>query len=292
MVGQPDNQPRGVVFRTYLDAAKWLALGSAMLLSLLAAILPLAGFSGMLSYAVAGLAVVVGFAAIGLVIAARRPMLETAVLAVFLAVAGLLFTINVAVTAGKSKAATDATAKAMAKENELRKEEAKSSAGQKATAEMPPKAEGDGSAAKILAAEWAKIEDAKAKLAEQKAKDAETTKLEGTWKLLSEIDRGKNRLVDPKEVWIFGGDKLENKIGLTPADSFTVKIAADKSPKEIDLIPLQDPNKGVPCRAIYKVDGTTFTICVNFAAPKGERPSAFESSQDNRYILMTFKKQN
>jgi hypothetical protein len=161
--------------RTYLDAAKWLALGSAMLLSMLAAILPLAGFGGLLSYAVAGFAVVVGFSAIGLVIAARRPMLETAVLAVFLAVAGLLFTINVTVTASKSNAAAAAMAKAAAKENEVRQHAEKLATEQKAVADVTPK--GEESAA-----------NAKAEAALKKAEEAEgrATKAEAALKNLEE----------------------------------------------------------------------------------------------------------
>jgi hypothetical protein len=168
-VGQQNNQPRGGLVRTYLDVAKWFALGSAMLLSLVAAGLPLAGLGELLTYAVAGLAIVVGFGAIGLVIAARRSMLESAFIAIFLSVAGLLFTINIAVTASKSKAAADEMAKATAKEKEVRPESDKSATGQKATAEVLPKVTESPDKAQADAA-LMKAEKAEARAAEQTQK--------------------------------------------------------------------------------------------------------------------------
>jgi hypothetical protein len=85
--------------------AKWFALALAMILALSAAALPLAGAGG---------AILFGLAAVVLSMASRRSMLESAVTSLFLAVAGLLVCINLAVSSDKSKAAAEATAKAAA----------------------------------------------------------------------------------------------------------------------------------------------------------------------------------
>jgi hypothetical protein len=125
-----------------LAAAKWATLVLAILLSLSAAALPLTGVGGgFLAYGVAGLAMIVGLVAIGLSLVSRRSMLESAVVCLFLAVAGLLFSINIAVSASKSDAAADVMAKAKAQEDQVRQEREKGEAAQKSAAEMLKKAE-------------------------------------------------------------------------------------------------------------------------------------------------------
>jgi uncharacterized protein (TIGR03067 family) len=117
-------------------------------------------------------------------------------------------------------------------------------------------------------------------------------KLKGTWKLTSETDSGQNIPVDPNEVFVFDGEKLTNKVGSKVTDEFKVKIVgAGKSPKEIDLIPEKDPNKGVAAPGIYKLEGKDdkLTICINFA-PGSKRPTGFESNQQNRNIILVMQK--
>jgi len=114
--------------------------------------------------------------------------------------------------------------------------------------------------------------------------------LNGTWKLVSEMDRGQNIPVDPNEIFVINGDSLVNKVGNKITDEFTIKkVNAAKNPQEIDLVPLRDPNKGVPCPAILKVEGNQLVICVNFN-PGAARPTTFESTQANGNIVLTMKK--
>jgi uncharacterized protein (TIGR03067 family) len=119
--------------------------------------------------------------------------------------------------------------------------------------------------------------------------DKELEKFTGTWKLTSEVDSGMNIPADPQEVFVFKGKNLVNRVGPKITDEFEVKLNPGKTPKEIDLIPLKEPNKGVPSPAIYKMEGNKLTICVNFA-PGGKRPTAFESNQTNRNIILTMEK--
>jgi uncharacterized protein (TIGR03067 family) len=118
----------------------------------------------------------------------------------------------------------------------------------------------------------------------------ELESLKGTWKLMEETDSGQKIPVDPNEIFIFNGDNLVNKVGTKITDEFQIKIVgAAKNPKEIDLIPLKDPNKGMTSPAIYKVEGNKLTICVNFAVGS-KRPTAFTSDQTNRNIILTMEK--
>jgi uncharacterized protein (TIGR03067 family) len=117
----------------------------------------------------------------------------------------------------------------------------------------------------------------------------ELEKLKGTWKLTSEVDSGTSIPPDPNEVFIFNGKNVQNKVGPKITDEFDLKLNLKENPKQIDLIPLKEPNKGVPSPAIYKIEGNKLTICVNFA-PGGKRPNAFESNQTNRNIILTMEK--
>jgi uncharacterized protein (TIGR03067 family) len=117
----------------------------------------------------------------------------------------------------------------------------------------------------------------------------EMEKLQGTWKLTSETDSGQNIPVDPNEIFTFKGEDLVNKVGNKVTDEFKVKISAGKTPKEIDLIPQKEPNKGVPSPGIYKIEGNKLTVCVNFS-PGSKRPAGFDSNQTNRNIVLTMEK--
>jgi hypothetical protein len=145
----------------------------------------------LLTYGIAAGAIIVGLAAVGFSIAARKSMLECAVTAVFLAVAGLLFSINIVVSANRSKTATDAEAKAAAKEDEVRREREKAEAAEKAAAEKLKKAEeAPAKAQEIL--KRAEEAQAKAEEAPRKAAEllnqvkAEETKLDKRRKQLDE----------------------------------------------------------------------------------------------------------
>jgi multidrug efflux pump subunit AcrA (membrane-fusion protein) len=235
-IAPQDYQHRTSVFHTYLGAAKWAALSSAMLLSLVAALLPLAGFGGPLSYAVAGFAIVAGLAAVGIVIAARRTMLEGAAIAVFLSLAGLVFTINLAVTESKSNAAADAMAKAAAKENDLRPEGEKTATEQQSAAAMLQ-------AAKELAA--------KAEAAQEKAHEAEGRAAAQTLKgnqLLEQV-KAEQAQLDNKR------DELAKQ---------TANLAAERANLKSEPSPKTDPpirkDKTPPAKVIHWVDASKDAI--------------------------------
>jgi uncharacterized protein (TIGR03067 family) len=113
----------------------------------------------------------------------------------------------------------------------------------------------------------------------------ELDKLQGVWKL----EEGKIRDYRD-EFFIIKDDCIIDKIDAKVIDEFRVKIVnPTKNPKEIDLIPLKDPNKGIACPAIYKVEGNKLTICVRFE-PGSKRPTDFTSNQTNRNIILIMVK--
>jgi uncharacterized protein (TIGR03067 family) len=113
--------------------------------------------------------------------------------------------------------------------------------------------------------------------------------LQGTWQLIHEIDSGRVVPCDPNETFAFSGKQLINKVGLKITDEFTVRIIPAKRPQQMDLIPLKEPNKGMPYPAIYKIEGGTLTICVAFQIG-ALRPQNFNSNMDNRWCVLTMKR--
>jgi uncharacterized protein (TIGR03067 family) len=115
----------------------------------------------------------------------------------------------------------------------------------------------------------------------------ELARLQGTWRLLPD-DNSHGPAVH-NEFFIFDGDNLKDVVGKKVIDEFTVKIIPGKTPKQMDLIPLKEPNKGVASPAIYKIESKKLTICVNFA-PGGKRPVDFTSDAKNRNIILVMEK--
>ena len=137
--GQPN---RWGTNRPLLAVAKWHALTLALVLSLVAATVPILDpAKGWLAYAVAGVAIIAGVVAVGLMVVGRGRMLEAVATAVFLSIATVLFTINLVASVNSSKAAADAVAKATIKEGEVRQEPEKAEADRTSAAEMLKKAD-------------------------------------------------------------------------------------------------------------------------------------------------------
>jgi uncharacterized protein (TIGR03067 family) len=113
--------------------------------------------------------------------------------------------------------------------------------------------------------------------------------LQGTWRLIQENDSGQAIPCDPNERFIFKGGNLLNMVGRKATDEFNVRIIRGHRPQQMDLIPLKEPNRGVPFPAIYKIEGDKLTICVNFQ-PGGKRPDSFNNNANNRWIVLTMQR--
>jgi uncharacterized protein (TIGR03067 family) len=120
---------------------------------------------------------------------------------------------------------------------------------------------------------------------------SELDMLKGNWKLISEVAAGQNVQVDATETFYFNGRTLVDSIGGKVTDEFTIKIDPSKNPKEIDLIPLKQPNMGQTIYGIYKIEGDMLILCANFIPQGNRRPKAFESNQNNKTNILTMKKE-
>lgn len=68
----------------------------------------------------------------------------------------------------------------------------------------------------------------------------------------------------------------------------TYKIDATKTPKTMDITAVEGANKGKTVLAIYDLAGDVLKVCYD---PKGgPRPAVFESTADNKLVLVVYKK--
>ena len=134
-------------------------------------------------------------------------------------------------------------------------------------------------------------------LAAQDAKEDATKKdleqIQGTWRLVS---RQRDGRTDPpvavKDVLMTNkGDQFSFKGAASGAGATqgTFKLDATKTPKTMDRIPADGPNKGKTLPAIYALEGDTLKICVAVAGK--ERPKEFATKPGSGYVLSVFKRE-
>jgi uncharacterized protein (TIGR03067 family) len=88
---------------------------------------------------------------------------------------------------------------------------------------------------------------------------------------------------------VFSGDKYtyfkeEDKVH----DHGAFRLDAKASPRAIDIIEDQGPNRGTTSRGIYLLDGDTFVVCYNL--PHMGRPTAFSSKPASSIFLFIYKR--
>jgi hypothetical protein len=185
---------------------RWASMILAILASLSAAGLAIVrpGVVPEVGYAVAGLAIVCGLLAVVFSLISRGAMFGTAITALFLGVASLLFSINFTAAANTRKAAADVMAKAVAKEEEVRKDREGGEQARKEAAEILKKAE----------EAPARAEDALKKTEEAKTK---------TNKMLEDI-KDQHRIVDAKR----------NQIAAEAAELATAQVKIKEEKQKIE----------------------------------------------------------
>jgi uncharacterized protein (TIGR03067 family) len=128
--------------------------------------------------------------------------------------------------------------------------------------------------------------------AEDKKNEADLKAMVGNWKV-EKAELGGKDLTDQLKTLKFevrDGGKYITQVGeVKDEGAFTVDAA--KTPKEVDIKPGGGPNKGKTMKAIYKIDGDSFTVCYEFNIETGKRPEKFESKADTTVLLITYKRE-
>ena len=125
--------------------------------------------------------------------------------------------------------------------------------------------------------------------AEDKKANSEAKKLEGTWEVVFAEIMGK-KIDAPKGASIvFGkGMKVVMKDPGKLDQDGKYKIDASKSPKQLDLVFLNDGKHEQVMPAIYEVDGDTLRLGFSGEGPKGKRPTEFKGE---KVLIMHLKRQ-
>jgi len=83
-------------------------------------------------------------------------------------------------------------------------------------------------------------------------------------------------------------DKYTVTLGQEP-DRGNLKLNPAATPKEMDVIGTDGPNKGKTFPAIYEYDGDTLRICYDLSGKS--RPTEFKSKEGTQQFLVTYKRE-
>ena len=108
--------------------------------------------------------------------------------------------------------------------------------------------------------------------------------LQGTWRRVSAEVNGKKTPAEElrNATLTVTGDRYTLK-GEGPVREGVFKVDPAKTPKQLDIVSASGPNKGKTLRAIYKLEGDTFTYCV--ALPGNPRPTQFSGEAGSGQAL-------
>jgi uncharacterized protein (TIGR03067 family) len=117
----------------------------------------------------------------------------------------------------------------------------------------------------------------------EEAARADLDRIQGTWKLVSVLDQGREQPMPDGIRVVITSDALttvypkdgENKDGEKRGWKYT--IDPSKNPKEMDWFVEETPGQTIHQPAIYVLDGATLKICS--AAQGKPRPTKFESKR-------------
>ncbi len=119
-------------------------------------------------------------------------------------------------------------------------------------------------------------------------------RLEGRWKVVALESDGRKATAAELEAmkdggWTFKDAEVSIEDPNAPGKS-SFKIDPDKSPKQIDLIGLEGPQKGKTMEGIYRLEGKRLTVCVRDVAAAGKgRPTEFVTKADSGLGLITLE---
>jgi uncharacterized protein (TIGR03067 family) len=121
-------------------------------------------------------------------------------------------------------------------------------------------------------------------------KDKDEKAVQGVWLYESMEWNGKKIPVEQiKESTItIEGDKFTIKRGKEVAQVGTLKYGSIKSQKTFDVTVTEGEGKGTVMLGIYKIDGDSITVCMNYSGT--ERPTAYKTAEQSESVLVTAKR--
>jgi uncharacterized protein (TIGR03067 family) len=111
--------------------------------------------------------------------------------------------------------------------------------------------------------------------------------IEGDWTVRSSVVGGKSDGVmekSPIDKIVITAEKWQVVRGGQPSHGTNLFVDPKKDPPHMDI---GDGGKGTVCKAIYKLDGDTLTICYVLS---GERPTKIESPEGSQVRMMVLKR--
>jgi uncharacterized protein (TIGR03067 family) len=121
-------------------------------------------------------------------------------------------------------------------------------------------------------------------------KDKDEKAIQGVWSYESMEWNGKKIPAEQiKESTItIEGNKFTVKRGKEVAQAGTLKFDSIKSQKIFDATVTEGEGKGSVMLGIYKIDGDSITVCMNYSGT--ERPTAYKTAEQSESVLVTAKR--
>lgn len=129
------------------------------------------------------------------------------------------------------------------------------------------------------------------KPAAEKRSAGPKTEFEGEWRMISGVMDG-TPMKESDVQWVkrlTSGDEVIIQAGPQTLMKMTFTRDASQSPQTMDYVHISGSYKGKKQQAIYKLEGSRFTICA--AAPGSPRPKTFESQHGDGYSLTVWERQ-
>ena len=120
--------------------------------------------------------------------------------------------------------------------------------------------------------------------------EKELKKFQGTWTFQSVEAGGKEvPAAEFKGITVtFEGDKYAVKKADEVIEAATLKLDPSKSPKTLDVMVAEGPNKGAVMLGIYEISGDTLKVCFD---PEGKkRPTEFKTAAGSPTTLALYKR--
>jgi len=119
---------------------------------------------------------------------------------------------------------------------------------------------------------------------------ADLARFQGVWDLVSQVVNGEVSSQSKTQTWVLVVERdVYNPGSRETSIEYTIRIDPTRQPKAIDFTPSEGPLRGRTLRGIYRLEGSTLTIC-RALDPAAERPARFASEVDSEVVLIVWRR--